>query len=178
MCTVIWDTQRDLFTTTGWYQAYWQSLKWSFTDLLLLCHFFGKLLLWPLWPSCSPHFHRMIWKLLSQLPVTHYLEEVALDCPASPKQGSKDIPVICPTHQFILRRSQHTPPAISLLFPALSKTTTASWSLSHFQNDKACHIFSYQPNTHRVDCFPDPRDSGDQRQIAMKWLRYDMSYIL
>lgn len=45
-CAQSFGILRDLFTTTGWYQAYWQSPKWSFTDSLLLCHSFGKLFLW------------------------------------------------------------------------------------------------------------------------------------
>lgn len=50
-CAQSFGMPRDLFTTTGWYQVCWQSLKWSFTDLLLLCCAFGELLLW------LPHSH-------------------------------------------------------------------------------------------------------------------------
>lgn len=98
-----------------------------------------------------------------------------------PKQGSKDIPVIWLTHQFTLRGSQHTPisrPVISLLFPVLSKTTTTnSISAEAYHIFRVPKSFSYQPNKHRVDCFPDPRDSGGQRQIAVKWLRHGVFYI-
>lgn len=182
MCTVIWDAQRPVH-----HHRLISSLltkpevvfHWLTAAVLCL---WGTSFVTPSQPSCFPHFHWMIWKLLSRLPLTHYLEEVALDCPASPQQGSKDIPAIWPTHQFTLRGSQHTPispPVISPLFPVLSKTTTTI-SISA----EACHIFrvpksfSYQPNKHRVDCFSDPRDSGDQRQIVLKWLRYGVFYIL
>lgn len=130
-CAQLLGIPRGLFTTTGWYQAYSQRLKWSFTDLLPLtyCHCVIPLGM----PNGHPVFPTSTGWNESCFLSCHYLKEVTLDCPASPKHSSKDIPVIWPTQQFTLMRSQHTLIVPPSYFPFLSSLVQNHHNYFFFQ---------------------------------------------
>lgn len=129
----------------------------------------------------TPHGHPVFPSSIGWLLLTHHLEEVARGCPTSSVQGYKDSPVIWPIHQSALRRPQHTTipsSAISPPFPAPflwadHRTTGETW-----HSLRVPRSFSHQPNKRRVDSFPGPKDPGHQREVAVKWLRCGMFYIL